>query len=270
MNYEGVCRTAPATPGLLKSVPKLWIGWNTTRHRSWNFSQSSFNFHSKRVCYQSPPNPSKLKERRNMYVESLLNVLIFYLMRFCLHIFGLPLVLKRPLMAHWCTQSIWNWGRGTWPEIKIYGPPTGRPCTVWFFQPSCRVALYSLVFQTVLPTAASSGRRIDRPRPACQLDKAARQDTLKNQTVQGHPAGRLEKSNCTRPPRGRTVYFDFRPRPPPSVPYSIVYTSEPLMPNSEPWKLAFIKRVCSCAIPRAEHYEQQMLLTGAWAEHLEI
>ena len=118
------------------------------------------------------------------------------------------------------------------------------------------VAEYSLIFQTVLPgglvqfgfskcpagrprpidkpasadrsgdrtrppTAASSGRRIDRPRPACQLDSAARQDSLKNQTVLGHPAGRLEKSNCTRPPRGRTVYFDFRPSPPPSVPYGL-------------------------------------------------
>ena len=38
-------------------------------------------------------------------------------------------------------------------------------------------------------TAASSGRRIDRPRPAYQLDSAALQDTLKNQTVQGRPAG---------------------------------------------------------------------------------
>ena len=35
------------------------------------------------------------------------------------------------------------------------------------------------------------------------------------------------------------------------------------MHNSEPWKLAFLKRVCSCAVPRAEHYEQQMLRTGA-------
>ena len=72
------------------------------------------------------------------------------------------------------------------------------------------------------PTAASSGRRIDRPRPACQLDSAARQDSLKNQTVLGHPAGQFEKSNCTRPHRRRTIYLDFRPRPPPSGPYSIV------------------------------------------------
>ena len=36
--------------------------------------------------------------------------------------------------SHRHTQSIWNWGRETWPEIKIYGPPGGRPCTVWFLQ----------------------------------------------------------------------------------------------------------------------------------------
>ena len=83
--------------------------------------------------------------------------------------------------------SIWNWGRGTWP-----------------------------------PMAASSGRRIDRPWPACQLDEAAQQESLKNKTVLGHPAVPFQKSNCTRPPCGRTVYFDFRPRPPPSVPHSII------------------------------------------------
>ena len=37
--------------------------------------------------------------------------------------------------------------------------PAGRPCPI--------------------DKPASSGRRIDRPRPACQSDKAARQDTLK-------------------------------------------------------------------------------------------
>ena len=45
----------------------------------------------------------------------------------------------------------------------------------------------------------------------------------KNKTVLGHPAVPFQNSNCTRPPRGRTVYFDFRPRPSPSVPYSIVF-----------------------------------------------
>ena len=74
------------------------------------------------------------------------------------------------------------------------------------------------------PTAASSGSRIDRPSSACQLDSAAQQESLKNKTVLGHPAGPFQKSNCTRPPRGRTVYFDFCPRPPPSVPYSIILT----------------------------------------------
>ena len=71
------------------------------------------------------------------------------------------------------------------------------------------------------PTAASSGRRIDRPWPACQLDSAAQQESLKNKTVLGHPAGLFQKSKCTRPPRGRTVYFDFQPSPPPSVPYGL-------------------------------------------------
>ena len=74
------------------------------------------------------------------------------------------------------------------------------------------------------PTAASSGRRIDRPWPACQLDSAARQESSKNQILLGHPAGRYEKSNFTRQTRGRTVYFDFWPCPPPSVPYSILLT----------------------------------------------
>ena len=72
------------------------------------------------------------------------------------------------------------------------------------------------------PTAASSGRRIDRAWPPCQLDLAAQQESLKNKTVLGHPAGPFQKLNFTRPYiLRRTVYFDFCPRPPPSVPYSI-------------------------------------------------
>ena len=77
--------------------------------------------------------------------------------------------------------------------------------------------------------AALSGRRIDRPWPACQLDSAAQQESSKNKTVLGHPAGPFQKSNCTRPPRGRTVYLDFFPRPPSSVSYSIV------LPGQWPW-----------------------------------
>ena len=52
--------------------------------------------------------------------------------------------------------------------------------------------------------------------------------------------------------------------------YHNVYTSEPLMHNSEPGKYAIIKRVCYSAVPRAKHCEEPILLTGAWAEHLEI
>ena len=119
-------------------------------------------------------------------------------------------LLVNPILKPCCTQSIWNWGRGTWLKIKIYGPPAGRP------RPTDSAAYGGLVRS---PTAASSGRRIDRPRPACQLDEAAQQESSKNKTVRGHPAGPLQKSNCTRPHRGRTVYFDFWPSPPPLVPY---------------------------------------------------
>lgn len=51
---------------------------------------------------------------------------------------------------------------------------------------------------------------------------------------------------------------------------SYVYTSEPWMHNSEPWKYAIIKRVCYSAIPCAEHCEQPILLTDAGEEYLEI
>ena len=108
--------------------------------------------------------------------------------------------------------AIWNWGRGTWTKIKIYGPPAARggrvqfdfwkgpagwPSTVLFFKLSCWAAESSW--------QAGQARSIRRP------DEAA----------VGHPAGPFQKSNCTRPPRGRTVYFDFWPSPPPLVPYGL-------------------------------------------------
>ena len=127
-------------------------------------------------------------------------------------------------MAHRCTQSIWNWGRGTWPKIKIYGPPAGRPSTVRLLKWSCRVAEYSFVFRTLLlggrvqltsrprPIDPATGRgRRRRPSPVAgsigrgrlvnwtrppgrtlwktKLYKATRQDGWKNQTVQGRPVG---------------------------------------------------------------------------------
>ena len=77
--------------------------------------------------------------------------------------------------------------------------PAGRPCPIDKPASADRSG-----DRTRLPTATSSGRRIDRPRPACQLDSAARQDSLKNQTVLGRPAGQFEKMNCTRV-HGRSV-----------------------------------------------------------------
>ena len=117
------------------------------------------------------------------------------------------LVLKRPVMAHLCTKSIWNWGRGTWPKIKIYGPPAsglvhfdfwngpaGWPSTVLFFKVSCWAAPSNWQL-TRPPRAASFGRRIDWPWAACQLDSAAQQESLKNKTVLGHPSGPFQKSH---------------------------------------------------------------------------
>ena len=67
---------------------------------------------------------------------------------------------------------------------------------------------------------ATAHGHLRRPRPVAGLiGSAAQQESLKNKTVVGHPAVPFQKSNCTRPPRGRTVYFYFWPRPPPSVPY---------------------------------------------------
>ena len=100
--------------------------------------------------------------------------------------------------------------------------PAGRPCPIDKPASADRSG-----DRTRPPTAASSGRRIDRPWPACQLDSAARQESSKNQILLGHPAGRYEKSNSMRKTRGRTVYFDFWPSPPPSVPYGLCTSLRP-------------------------------------------
>ena len=41
--------------------------------------------------------------------------------------------------------------------------------------------------------------------------------------------------------------------------YMYLYTSEPWMHNSDPWKYAIIKCICYSAVPCAEHLEIQML-----------
>ena len=101
-----------------------------------------------------------------------------------------------------------------------------------YIRSSRRSASYN---STRTPAAASSGRRIDRPWPACQLDEAARQESSNNQTLRGHPAGRYEKSNYTRQTRGRTVYFDFWPSPPPSVPYGLCTPLRPKWSFQDQW-----------------------------------
>ena len=79
-------------------------------------------------------------------------------------------------------------------------------------------AEYSLTFEMVLPDGrvqfCFSNSPAGRPHP---IDKPASADRSGNRT----------RSNCTWPPRGRTVYLDFWPRPPPSVPYSIEW--EPIV-----------------------------------------
>ena len=149
-----------------------------------------------------------------------------------------------------------NNDRGVLVHFDFSNWPAGCPSTVHFFKLSCRAASYSLVFQTVLPGGlvqlTSRPRPIDpatglgclrQPRPVAgsiglgrlvnwtrppgrtvwktKLYSAARQDSLKKWTVLGHTAGQFEKSNCTRTPRGRTVYLDFWPSPPPSGSYGL-------------------------------------------------
>ena len=105
-------------------------------------------------------------------------------------------------------------------------------------------ASYNLIFRIVLPGGLLKFGYLNspagRPRPIDKPASAARQDSLKNQTVLGHPAGQFEKSNCTRPHRRRTIYLDFRPRPPPSGPYSIVQVGQRM--NIEP------KRQCQLEV----------------------
>ena len=113
---------------------------------------------------------------------------------------------------------------GTWPKIKIYGPPGGRPNTVWLLKWSCRVAEYCFVFQTLLlgswvqltsqpkPINPATGQgRCRQPSPVAgsigrgrlvnwtrspnrrvwktKLYSATRHNHFKSQNVQGHPAG---------------------------------------------------------------------------------
>ena len=117
--------------------------------------------------------------------------------------------------------------RRTWPthwHVQNLGMLLGGeeyPSYTWAWIRGKTVTYHTLKYHIYI-RFASSGCQIDRPWPACQLDSAARQVSSKNQTGLGHPAGAFKKSNFTRPPRGRTIYFDFRPRPPPSVPYSII------------------------------------------------
>ena len=110
---------------------------------------------------------------------------------------------------------------GIYGYIMLYGPEGGGRGRKSKYMVLLRCGRVQFDFSNC--PAGWPGRRIYRPRPACQLDSAARQDSLKNQTVLGHPAGQFDKSNCTRPHRRRTIYLAFRPRPPPSGPYSIIY-----------------------------------------------
>ena len=79
--------------------------------------------------------------------------------------------------------AIWTGGRGTRPKIKIYGPPAGRPSTVWFFKLTCRVPEYSSFFQTVLPGGrvqfGFSNCPAGRPSP---IDKPAEADRSGDRT----------------------------------------------------------------------------------------
>ena len=53
------------------------------------------------------------------------------------------------------------------------------------------------------------------------------QESSKNKNLRGHPTGRYKKSNFTRQTREMTVYFDFWPSPPPSVPYGLCTSLRP-------------------------------------------
>ena len=73
---------------------------------------------------------------------------------------------KLPSRRH--TYAIWNWGRGTWPKIKIYGPPAGRPSTVWLWNGPAGWASTVLFFKLSCWAAESNwqagqGRSIRRP-----------------------------------------------------------------------------------------------------------
>ena len=108
--------------------------------------------------------------------------------------------LNTPLSPHRHTQSIWNWGRGTWPEIKIYGPPAGLPRTVRLLKPACRVAESNW--------QAGLGRSIRRPDSVAYGNLVRSPDRSASAGLSiglGRPAGQFEKPNCTRPP-GRTVW----------------------------------------------------------------
>ena len=45
-------------------------------------------------------------------------------------------------------QSIWNWRRGTWPKIKIYGPPAGLPHRILLGHPAARYKKSNFTRQT--------------------------------------------------------------------------------------------------------------------------
>ena len=115
--------------------------------------------------------------------------------------------------------------------------PAGWPSKIWFFELSCRAAESNW--------QAGQGRSIRRPDEAAVGGRVRSPDRSAEAGLsigRGRPAGEFEKQNFKRPPgrtiryeksnfmrqtRGRTVYFDFWPSPPPSVPYGLCTSLRP-------------------------------------------
>ena len=158
-------------------------------------------------------------------------------------------------MAHRCTQSIWNWGRGLGRKSKytvlprgglvhfdFWNGTAGWPSTVLFFKLCCWAA--SSNWQ------AGLGRSIRRPDSAAYggLVRSPDRSALGGLSIGlSRPAGEFEKPNCTGPP-GSTIskvklysaapredrIFWFSAKSPSLSSIWIVYTYEPLMVFSGP------------------------------------